>query len=297
LRSDTNNEYFNSFGSGSSKIGSLGVVTINLPRLAIKYKYDEKEFYSRLKSMIKVCAQINNVKRKLVQKRIDNGNHPLYSLGFINLETQYSTVGLNGLNETLTLLGYDILTEEGQSVAMDILNVINEENDRYQKQYNAPHNCEQVPGESLSIKLAEKDRMLKYQDTYTLYSNQFIPLTTNADMLDRIELQGKFDKHFSGGAICHINIENKVDNEEYIVNLIKVCARKGIVYFALNYNLQRCENEHLSIGNKETCSVCGGIIVDNYTRVVGFLTSVKNWNKTRREVDYPNRKWYNGGVK
>lgn len=296
LRSDTDNEYFNSFGSGSSKIGSLGVVTINLPRLAIKYKYDEEKFFSKLRDMIKVCSQVNNVKRKLVQKRIDNGNHPLYSLGFINLDTQYSTVGLNGLNECLDILGYNILTEEGQSVGIDILNIINEENERYQKQYNAPHNCEQVPGESLSIKLADKDKLLKYQDKYDLYSNQFIPLTINADMLDRINLQGKFDKHFSGGAICHINIENKIDNEDYIVKLIKSCAKKGVVYFALNYNLQRCNNHHLTVGKGDKCSICGKSIVENYTRVVGFLTSVKNWNKKRRETDYPNRKWYNGSM-
>jgi anaerobic ribonucleoside-triphosphate reductase len=292
LRSDTNNEYFNSFGSGSSKIGSLGVVTINLPRLAIKYKYDEEKFFSKLRDMVKVCSQVNNVKRKLVQKRIDNGNHPLYSLGFISLGTQYSTVGLNGLNEAVNILGYDLLDEKGQSVAVNIMNTINDENDKYQKQYNSPHNCEQVPGESLSVKLADKDKLLKYQDTYDIYSNQFIPLTTNSDMLDRIYLQGKFDKHFSGGSICHINVESKVDNEDYIVELIKSSAKMGVIYFALNYNLQRCVNGHLTVGTKDKCSVCNGDIVDNYTRVVGFLTNTKNWNKTRREVDYPNRKWY-----
>jgi len=293
LRSDTDNEYFNSFGSGATKIGSLGVVTINLPRLAIKYKYDEEKFYNKLREYVKICSQVNNAKRHLVQKRIDNGNHPLYTLGFIDINSQYSTVGLNGLNEALELLGYDIMTDSGQGVALDILNIINEENDKYQKQYSAPHNCEQVPGESLSIRLAEKDRLLKFQDKYDMYSNQFIPLRANADMLDRIKIQGKFDKHFSGGAICHVNVESKIDDEQLIVDLIKECARQGVVYWAINYNLQRCEEGHLSVGNGDKCQMCGKPIVDNYTRVVGFLTNTKNWAKERREVDYPNRKWYN----
>ena len=294
LRSDTNNEYFNSFGSGSSKIGSLGVVTINMPRLAIKYKYDEDKFFSKLREYVKICSQVNNAKRHLVQKRIDNGNHPLYTLEFTDIKTQYSTVGINGLNECLEILGYDILSDKGQGVALDIMNAINSENDKYQKQYDSPHNCEQVPGENLSIKLAEKDKLLKYQNTYDIYSNQFIPLTTNADMLDRIEIQGKFDKHFSGGAICHINVDEKIEDESLIVNLIKECANKGVIYFAINYNLQKCEDSHMSVGKKDKCSICGKPIIENYTRVVGFLTSTKNWHKTRRKQDYPNRVWYDG---
>jgi ribonucleoside-triphosphate reductase len=116
LRSDKENEYFNSFGSGSSKIGSLGVVTINLPKLAFKYEHSSSpdEFYKELKELVVVCARINNAKRKIVQKRIDSGNHPLYTYGFIDLTTQYSTVGINGFNECIEILGHDILTKEGQ---------------------------------------------------------------------------------------------------------------------------------------------------------------------------------------
>ncbi len=296
LRSDTKSEYFNSFGAGSTKIGSLGVVTMNLPRLAIKYKYDEDKFFEKLKKLVKISAQINNCKRKLVQKRIDNGNHPLYDHDFIDLDKQYSTCGVNGLNECIEELGYDILSEDGQAMVLDIIKIINEENERYEKQYDAPHNCEQVPGENLSIRLAEKDKLLKFHDKYDLYSNQFIPLTINADVLDRITLQGKFDKHFSGGAVCHINIDAEIKDPKKIEDLIISCAKQGIVYWAINYNLQECENHHMSVGKGDKCNVCGKSIINNYTRVVGFLTNVKNWHKKRREDDYPNRKWYNGEV-
>jgi ribonucleoside-triphosphate reductase len=148
--------------------------------------------------------------------------------------------------------------------------------------------------ENMSIKMAEKDKMMGYQNKYNLYSNQFIPLVTNADLLDRIKLQGKFDKHFSGGAICHLNVDTKIKDSSLIENLIIACAKQNVVYFAINYNIQRCEHGHMTVGKGDTCSVCGGIIEDNFTRVVGFLTNTKNWHKVRRDEDYPNRVFYEG---
>jgi ribonucleoside-triphosphate reductase len=210
----------------------------------------------------------------------------------MELSKQYSTLGVNGLNECLEILGRNIMASDGQEFVVRILEAINSENDKFQKAYKTPHNCEQIPGENVSIKLADKDRFMGYNDRYELYSNQFIPLTTKADLLDRIHLQGLFDSHFSGGAICHLNIEEKVEDTKKVVELIKMCAEKGVIYFALNYNLQRCSEGHMSVGKKDTCGVCGGKVTDNYTRVVGFLTNVKNWHKVRREQDYPERQFY-----
>jgi len=293
LISDKNNEYFNSFGSGSSKIGSLGVVTINLPRLAFKYKNSEL-FYIELKRMVNICSKINNAKRKLVQKRIDNGNHPLYSLEFIDITTQYSTVGINGFNECIEIQGLDILTQDGINQGLKIIQIINEENNKYAKQYKAPHNCEQIPAENVSIKLPLKDKLLKYQDKYTIYSNQFIPLTTNANVLDRIKLQGIFDSHFSGGAIAHINVDSPIEEEFQLKNLIEMCAKMGVVYFAINYVLSECENGHMCVTNGNICTICGENIKNKYSRVVGFLTNIHNWHQTRREEDFPNRQFYKG---
>ena len=294
LRSDKNNEYFNSFGSGSSKIGSLGVVTINLPRLAIKYKEDRDEFYKELNYLVQLCSKINNAKRKLIQKRIDNGNHPLYTMGFININTQYSTVGINGFNECVEILGEDILKQDGVSLGLDIIKAINEENDRCAKQYKTPHNCEQIPAENVSIKLANKDKLLKYQDQYDIYSNQFIPLTTNANILDRIKMQGIFDKHFSGGAIAHINVDTPIEDLKQIELLIETCAKMGVVYFAINYVIAECIDGHICVTNGDTCTICGKEIINKFTRVVGFLAAIKNWHQTRREEDFPNRQFYSG---
>ena len=291
LRSDRSSEYFNSFGAGSTKIGSLGVCTINLPRIAFKSKNNIDRFIEDLKELVKVCSQVNNAKRKIVERRIGK-HHPLYELGFMDIRKQYSTVGINGFNEAIEILGENILEEKGQELGIKIIDTINTENERYSKQYNAPHNCEQIPGESVSVKLADKDRLLKYNKEYELYSNQFIPLTVNADVLDRIKLQGIFDKKFTGGAICHINVETMIEDEAKIVDLIKYCAKQGVVYWAINYNLQECEEGHLTVGKNSNCTICGKPIINNYTRVVGFLTNTKNWHPTRRKIDYPNRVFY-----
>ena len=146
--------------------------------------------------------------------------------------------------------------------------------------------------ENSSIKLAQKDKYLKLQNEYELYSNQFIPLITQADMLDRIRLQGLFDSQFSGGAIAHINIENQITNVDSLVDLINSTVKKGVVYHAVNYNLQKCENGHMSVGKNNMCPICGKTITDNYTRAVGFLVNTKNLHKIRREFDYPNRQFY-----
>lgn len=292
LRSNTDNEYFNSFGSGSTKIGSLGVCTINLPRLAYKNKDNKDEFFKELKQLTDICAKVNHTKRFIVRKRIDNGNLPLYSLGFMDLNKQYSTCGINGLNEAVELMGYNILDKDGQEFVLECLTVINKANEDSQKKYKSPHNCEQIPGENVSIKLADKDRLMKFNDHYQIYSNQFIPLITQADMLDRIKMQGMFDSEFSGGAICHVNVEQNITDPKTIVELIKSCAKMGVVYWSINYNLQRCENGHMGVGKATKCAVCGGVITDNFTRVVGFLTSVANWHQVRRELDYPNRQFY-----
>lgn len=292
LRSSTENEYFNSFGAGSSKIGSLGVCSINFPRIAYKSDGSKKEFYNLLKYYVGICSKINDAKRNIIKKRIKDGNLPLYTLGYMDISKQYSTVGVNGLNEAVEIMGKDILTEEGQTFVLSMMDIINGENEKYEKICSSPHNTEIVPGENMSIKMATKDRLRGYNEKYEIYSNQFIPLITKANLLDRIKLQGLFDSHFSGGAIAHLNIEQKIEDKEKIKDLIKVAAKQGVVYFAINYNLQRCEQGHMSVGKKEKCGICGDEIIDNFTRVVGFLTNTKNWHKVRREKDYPNREWY-----
>lgn len=296
LRSERDNgEYFNSFGSGSTKIGSLGVATGNLPQLATICKGAENpsdEFLHRIKDLVLDCQLVNQAKRNIIKRTIKAGSQPLYSLGYMELKRQYSTFGVIGLYEALEILGYDIMTKEGQNYVLEILNVINTTNKELQDKYKAPQNCEQIPGENVSVKLAKKDRALGYNDKYTLYSNQFIPLIKRVNMFDRIAIQALFDKYFSGGAICHLNVNQEITDVNTMQNLIHASVKEGVVYFAVNFVLQECENKHMFVGNVDTCPHCGGKIIGTFTRVVGFLTKVDNWIPERREVDFPNRQFY-----
>ena len=294
LRSSIKNEYFNQFGAGGTKIGSLGVVTMNIPRMAVKANGDMNKFFEILSDTTEFAIRINNTKRHLLKKRILTDSLPLYKLGFMSIETQYSTVGVVGLNEACNFMGLSILNKDGQEFVTRILDTINILNDKAAKKYNSPHNMEQTPSENSAIKMAKKDRLLGYQDEYELYSNQFIPLTVNADLLDRIKLQGMFDSKMSGGAICHLNIEDKITDPKLIEELIVTSAKAGVVYMAINYNLQRCENGHMTVGKNDICSICGSKITDNFTRVVGFLVNTKNFHQVRRDFDYPHRIFYKG---
>lgn len=111
-------------------------------------------------------------------------------------------------------------------------------------------------------------------------------------MLDRIKLQGKFDSLLSGGAICHLNVSSKIEDTQTIVNLIEYAAKCGVVYWAINFKINCCKNKHTWI-DTELCPVCGEYWESQITRVVGFATTVKNWNPTRRKHDWPNRQFYN----
>lgn len=309
-------EYHNSFGSGSTKIGSLGVCTINMPRVAWLAKQmaenDYKAgatgidlqhyFFSVLESFVRSTALVNLAKRNMIKQRINEGALPLYDYGFMTLEKQYLTVGVNGMAEACEIIGVDVMragyTELMAAITDRINAVVDALNEEYREQ-RIKFNVEQTPSENSAIKLAAKDYYCGFNrnedgtQKYMLYSNQFIPLTYKANLLDRITVQGALDKKFSGGAICHLNIEQRVDDPAKLYELIRICAKKGIVYWAANYNLQECATGHMSVGKTETCPQCGSAITDTYTRVVGFLTNTKHWHTVRRgAADYKSRLFY-----
>ena len=311
LRSEADHEYFNTFGAGGTKIGSLSVTTINLPRIAYEAKkfienhpkLEETEeqkredtvdiFLYTLTRRVEMCAEVNAIKRHIIKTRIKNGNLPLYTLGFMDLKKQYSTCGLNGINEAVEILGYDILDKDGQELVQKILETVNLVNKNQERRFGYPHNCEQTPSENSAIKLAQADKILGYNNKYEFYSNQFIPLTVQTDLLNRILLQGKFDHLMTGGAIMHLNVAERIGNIKDLMSLIKASVKQGVIYQAVNYVINVCEEGHVSVGrNSEVCPVCGKPIKDRLTRVVGFLTNTKNWHLKRREHDFPERKFY-----
>lgn len=289
---EANKEYMNSFGAGGLNIGSHRVVALNLPQIAYESE-DWTEFMKLLEYRINISQDILDIHRETIQEGIENNKLPLYKYGYMNLEKQFSTIGFIGMSECLEIMGTDILEKEGCEKAQQILSLINSLNDKRSKHDGHIRNVEQVPGESAAYNLAKKDSILFEEASYHLYSNQYIPLTKDAGLCDRIETQGVFDSDVGGGSILHLNLKEEIDKEQ-VKKLIKFSIYHGVMYFAINYNFCECTTcGKIYIGQMDV-SPCHSAKVKKYLRVVGFLTEVDNWAKERRN-EYEDRKFYFNG--
>ena len=290
LRSD--NEFFNSYGAGGTKIGSLGVVTINLPRIAYE-AYDANVFIKTAGKAMFDCGRILHAKRKIIQSNIDEGLLPLYTHSFADINTQYSTIGIIGLHEAAQILLGEMSASQYKEFCRAFMEEVSDGLTALDMQYGVPHNVEQVPGESASVKLPKKDKLLYPDaDLPDIYSNQFFPLSSRVDILQRISVQGYLDSYFSGGSVLHLNFGSRISEAKH-EELIYACAEAGVVMWAPNYTLGRCAHGHVTANASATkCEVCGDPIVEQFTRVVGFFTSTKNWSKGKREYDFDRRVTY-----
>ena len=285
LRSDTSNQFFNSFGGASDQIGSMGVVAINLPQLALRFIKDEEMFETELADLVTLAQEVNYAKRCLLQSSIKKGHLPLYSNGYMDLGKQFSTVGFIGLYEACEIMGYDNTSDEGVKFGLHILDVINTINDEIAHKYKIPVNLEGIPGENTCVKLAVKDKVLGFNNQYKMYSNQFIPLSKRCNIFDRVKLSGAYDSQCSGGSIMHITIDSKVSKEtmkDFVISTLGA----GVKYFAFNYKINQCKDcSHIFVGEHEVCPECGSKELEKFTRVVGFLTKISQWSQTRQEED------------
>lgn len=277
------NENTNLIGGSTLKVGSFGVTTINLPRIACNNKGNKEDFFKEFEERIIDCIKMNHARRELIKTNIERDQLPLYTHDFIRLDTQYSTVGYIGFYECIDLFGLDILTEEGKQFGLEINDCLTRVINDKAKKLLYKINCEQIPGESTSIKFAQADQKLNKQNKYNLYSNQYIPLIAEADILDRIELQALFEKANSGGSILHLNVGEKIKSKEVMKKLIAYTLKKGVTYFAINYFFSECEDKHMNVSVGDRCVTCGKNIIEKYTRIVGFIVPISSWSKERRE--------------
>lgn len=290
LRSDKNNAFFNSFGGASDSIGSMGVVCINLPQLAFKYKNNAGLFKRDLKDIVNLAQEVNYAKRCLLKHSIKKGHLPLYTNGYMDLSKQFSTLGFIGLYEACEIYGKDITTPEGLVFAQEILHIMEETNEKFSEEHKIPCNMEGIPGENTCVKLALKDKVLGFNDKYNMYSNQFIPLSKRCNLLDRIKLSSAMDKYCSGGSIMHITVDSKMSLET-MKDIVSSIIESGVKYFAFNYEINQCKDcGKIFVGKTKTCISCGGDNIDRYMRVVGFLTKKSSWSETRQLED---RQYYN----
>lgn len=285
-------DYTNSFGVGGLSIGSHRVVALNLPQLAFNSN-DWDEFMKGLEHKINICQDILDIHRETLIKLINNKFLPLYNYGFMDLNKQYSTIGFIGMNEALEIMGWDIRDEIGSKKGLEIIELINKLNDKRTKIDGFMRNVEQIPGEGAAVTFAKKDRILfDGKQPYALYSNQYIPLTKNCEIHDRIKMQGLYDSNVGGGSILHINIESVISKDQ-MKQLMLYSVKSGVKYFAINYGLSQCRTCNKTYTGQYEKSPCHNADVNKFLRVVGFETPVSTWSAERRK-EFNNRQFYDG---
>ena len=292
--------YFNSIGSTALRVGSVKVNTINLARLALEHN-NEKDYLVALREITELNLKALDCVRTIIVRNIEKGLLPNYTLGLIDLKTQYNTIGILGVYETMKTFGYlthdqlgnTFYTEDAFRFGKKIFEVIHNTKAQFALDKDYMINLEAVPGESAAAKLQKADSLL-FPETVVkdlpLYGNQFIPLGIKTTLSERIKIAAKFDEYCNGGSILHVNIEAPFNNFEQAWKMLNYITDSGITYFAFNTKIQACEKNHAFYG--KMCPECGRPVHTEYTRIVGFYTPIKTWSKTRKE-EYALREWEN----
>lgn len=285
-------KYTNSFGAGGDSIGSWGAATLNIAGIAGQGRLEHKEFYSYdqfledVQFYADIAREIVRIRRYYVQKNIDRGLLPLFSLGYIKPESLYLTVGVVGVYEGLEIMGCfeKDRVENSLDSYVDLINILNNGNkEASDESTNTIYNLEQVPAENAAVKLATIDREFGRHE-YKLLSNQWLPLSYDTDIFTRLEVSGLLDATMSGGAIVHISAGQELSPDS-MKSLIDYASKTENVYFAVNYMFSCC-HECGTISHSASvahCPGCGSEKLDKFTRVVGFITPLSTWSTPRKE--------------
>lgn len=298
LLSDTSklNAFINSVGGTALSIGSVKVNTINLMRIAYESRCNEEEFLDLLEKRTKLCCQVLDVQRHIIKRNIEKGLLPNYIDGGVEMEKQYSTVGILGIFEVIEAFGYTqtdefgyvSYTDKGIEFASKIFETLNHVKDTFTNEYSM--NVESVPAERAAVILCQKDNILYRKDDKFIYSNQWIPLSAKCTIQEKLRLSSILDAKCSGGAIAHINLESNFPNKDVAWDVLNKIARSGVIYFAFNTRINECKNHHGFVGT-DICPTCGEGVFDTYQRIVGYLTPSRSYSKDRFK-EFNTRRWY-----
>lgn len=291
----TENQFSYSLGAGGIATGSKSVMTLNINRLvqnAVRNGYDVMEY---LRENVRKVHKYQTAYNELLKEFLDAGLLPVYSAGFISLEKQYLTVGVNGVIEAAEYLGISINDNPTYKEFMQsILGVISEENKKA-KTSELMFNTEFVPAESLGVKHAKWDKEAGYIVPRECYNSYFYKVEdTTLSVLDKFKLHGKdYVENLDGGSALHMNLEEHLSKEQYR-NLLKVAAVNGTNYFTFNIPNTICnECGHIDKRYLHECPECGTTNVDYATRVIGYLKRVSNFSEARQK-EANQRFYYNG---
>ena len=289
------------FGRGEST-GSVGVVTINLPRIAYLAK-DEADFYARLDRMMDISARSLKVKRTVITKLLDSGLYPYTKRYLGTFDNHFSTIGLVGMNEVglnAKWLRADMTTEKTQQFAKDVLNHMRERLSDYQVQYGDLYNLEATPAESTAFRLAKHD--LKYypdiitagceKDQTPYYTNSsHLPVGYTEDIFTALDMQDELHTLYTSGTVFHAFLGEKLPDWQSCASLVKKIAENyRLPYYSISPTYSVCKNHGYIAGESFTCPECGEE-AEVYSRITGYYRPVKNWNDGKTQ-EYKDRKVY-----
>ncbi len=289
------------FGSGEST-GSVGVVTINMPRIAYLSK-DEKDFYLKLERMMDISARSLKIKRNVITKLLNEGLYPYTKRYLGTFNNHFSTIGLVGMNEACMnakWLKEDLTHEEAQKFTKDVLNFMRDRLSDYQEEYGDLYNLEATPAESTSYRLAKHDKN-RYPEILTASEGDNTPYYTNsshlpvgytADIFEALDIQDELQTLYTSGTVFHAFLGERLKDWKSAAALVrKISENYKLPYYTLSPTYSVCSEHGYISGEVWECPICGKE-TEVYSRITGYYRPVKNWNAGKTE-EFKNRKVYN----
>ena len=288
------------FGSGEST-GSVGVVTINMPRIAY-LSQNEDEFFKRLTRLMDIAARSLKVKREVITKLLSEGLYPYTKRYLGTFNNHFSTIGLVGMNEACLNAKWirkDLTNTEAQEFTKKTLNFMREKLSDYQEMYGDLYNLEATPAESTAYRLAKHDRK-RYPDIITATEGDATPYYTNSshlpvgftsDIFDALDIQDELQTLYTSGTVFHAFLGQKLDSWQAAANLVrKIAENYKLPYYTMSPTYSICAEHGYLAGEQRKCPVCGRS-TEVYSRITGYYRPVQNWNDGKVE-EFKMRKTY-----
>ena len=291
------------FGSGEST-GSVGVVTINIPRIAYLAE-DEADFYRRLDRMMDISARSLKTKREVITKLLEQGLYPYTKRYLGTFENHFSTIGLIGMNEAglnARWIRKDMTQPECQRFTREVLDHMRERLSDYQEEYGDLYNLEATPAESTTYRLAKHDKE-RYPDIITAGKEGETPYYTNSshlpvgyteDIFDALDIQDELQTRYTSGTVFHAFLGEKLPDWKAAASLVRTIAQNyKLPYYTLSPTYSICKSHGYLAGEHFTCPICKQK-AEVYSRITGYYRPVQNWNEGKLQ-EYKDRVTYDTG--
>ncbi|HJC25057.1 MAG TPA: ribonucleoside triphosphate reductase [Candidatus Eisenbergiella merdavium] len=288
------------FGSGEST-GSVGVVTINMPRIAY-LSADEKDFYRRLDHMMDIAARSLKIKRDVITRLLNEGLYPYTKRYLGSFDNHFSTIGLIGMNEVglnANWLRADMSSEKTRKFTIDVLNHMRERLSDYQEQYGDLYNLEATPAESTTYRLAKHDRKRwpgiktagKEGDTPYYTNSSHLPVDYTVDIFDALDIQDELQTLYTSGTVFHAFLGEKLPDWKAAASLVRTIAENyKLPYYTMSPTYSICPEHGYLTGEQKVCPKCGKV-TEVWSRITGYYRPVQNWNDGKTQ-EFQNRTEY-----